>query len=580
MEADRERLAPASSWGLVPGLAPDEQAALFGSIAMSATDAVVASDLDGLIVWVNPVAADLFGWPREQLLGRPFTVLLPEEAQARVLATRDRTLRGEHAAPFLTVAQRRSGETFEVSVTPGVRRDAQGRPRGTYLILRDVTEEMGLRRELRKAEQRLASQEAFFRGLNREASDVTMVSDAAGNLVYVTPSVKQVLGYEPDTIGSILGSDLLHPDDLRGQEQRRRRVRDVPGARERFTIRIQDAEGAWRWFETTATNCTEDPAVAGIVVNLREVTPEVETQQALRDSEARYRAIAETAQEGILAVSPEGEILFANERLADILSLPMEEVYALGGEGLFAPAKAAHAARRLADRGREAGPEHSAFHYKRPDGSDRVLHVSASALTSADGSVLGSLAMVYDVTEQRAAEETLRRQALHDALTGLPNRILFVDRLDTAAARQARADGGAVAVLFLDLDNFKEVNDVHGHEAGDRVLAAVAGRVEAGVRGTDTVARIGGDEFAVICEGADAQTASLVASRIQQALTEPVVVDGKAFPMSMSIGIAMSPPHRTEDLLRFADIAMYQAKAASRGSVVVFDEPGADPDRS
>ena len=86
------------------------------------------------------------------------------------------------------------------------------------------------RRELRAAEQRLASQEAFFRGLNREASDVTMVSDPVGNLVYVTPSVKQVLGYEPDTIVSILGSDLLHPDDLRGQEQRRRRVRDVPGA--------------------------------------------------------------------------------------------------------------------------------------------------------------------------------------------------------------------------------------------------------------------------------------------------------------------------------------------------------------
>ena len=466
MEADRERLDPDPSWGLVPGMAPDEQARLFSSIAMSATDAVVASDLDGLIVWVNPVAVDLFGWPREQLLGRPVTVLLPEEAQARVLAARDRTLRGEHAAPFLTVGQRRSGETFEVSVTPGVRRDARGRPRGTHLILRDVTEELRLRRELREAEQRLASQEAS------------------------------------------------------------------------------------------------------------------ETQQALRDSEARYRAIAETAQEGILAVSPEGAILFANERLADILSLPMAEVYALGGEGLFAPAKAAHAARRLADRGREAGPEHSDFHYKRPDGSDRVLHVSASALTSADGSVLGSLAMVYDVTEQRAAEETLRRQALHDALTGLPNRILFVDRLNTAAARQARADGGAVAVLFLDLDNFKEVNDVHGHEAGDRVLAAVAGRVEAGVRGTDTVARIGGDEFAVICEGADAQTATLVAARIQQALTEPVVVDGKAFPMSMSIGIALSPPHRTEDLLRFADIAMYQAKAASRGSVVVFDEPGAEPDRS
>jgi diguanylate cyclase (GGDEF)-like protein/PAS domain S-box-containing protein len=286
------------------------------------------------------------------------------------------------------------------------------------------------------------------------------------------------------------------------------------------------------------------------------------------------RAIAETALEGILAVSPEGDVLFATRRLAEILGQPMDEVYSRGAQAVFAPTEAALAARRLLRRSSAAGPERSDLLYPHPDGTERVLHVSAGGLSTADGKPLGALAMVSDVTEQRAAEETLRRQATHDALTGLPNRLLFVDRLETAAARQERAEGAGIAVLFLDLDDFKEVNDTHGHETGDRVLAAVADRVARAVRSADTVARLGGDEFAVICEGADAPSAAVVASRVQRSLKDPVVVDTESFAVSMSIGVALSPPHRTEDLLRLADIAMYQAKAAGRGSVVTYDAIG------
>ena len=166
------------------------------------------------------------------------------------------------------------------------------------------------------------------------------------------------------------------------------------------------------------------------------------------------RAIADTALEGILAVSPEGEVLFATRRLAEILGLSMEEVYAGAAQAVFAPTQAARAARRLARRSSGAGPERSDLVYAHPDGSDRVLHVSASGLETSDGRLLGALAMVSDVTEQRAAEESLRRQATHDALTGLPNRLLFIDRLSTAAARQERAEGAGIAVLFLDLDHF------------------------------------------------------------------------------------------------------------------------------
>jgi diguanylate cyclase (GGDEF)-like protein/PAS domain S-box-containing protein len=679
----------------IPGMSQQDQADLFADIVMSMPDAVVILDSDGAILWVNPATVALFGRPAEDLVGRPFWVLLAD-GPADVRAVRDRFLGSQHDSPFLATGRRHDGQTFQVAVTTGVRRDEAGGLLGTSMVLRDVTRESARRRELSEAfarsrarfdqsalpqalldvdgrfvevndagcallgwsreelvgrdsselihaadpdlvrarlarlregtarsasyettgstkdgrevplqvdltavrdpggravefaavardlrelkevERRLTSQEAFFRALNRESSDVTFVSDPTGRLLYVTPSVTQVLGYLPDQILDVLDAGLAHSGDLDGQEERRRRVREVPGARDRFTLRLRDKEERWRWFQATATNCVEDPDVGGIVVHLRDVTPEVDAEQALRDSEARYRAIAETAQEGILAVSPLGDILFANERLVEILGIPMEEVYALGGRGIFAPDEAAEAALRLAARSRGVGPERFDFRYQHPRLGRRVLHVSASSLPAADGSVLGLLAMVADVTEQRSAEEALRRQALHDVLTGLPNRALFMERLTRAAARQERAEEGVVAVLFLDLDHFKVVNDLHGHEVGDGVLVEVAGRLEQAVRATDTVARLGGDEFAVICEGADTATASLVASRIQEAFKDPVSVAGERFPVSVSIGVALSPPYSADSLLRYADSAMYHAKSTDRGGVVAYGDGLAD----
>jgi diguanylate cyclase (GGDEF)-like protein/PAS domain S-box-containing protein len=678
----------------IPGMPQQDQADLFAGVAMSVPDAVVVSDSDGTIVWANPATAVLFGWSGEELVGRAFTVLFAGEGPA-VHAVRDRVLGGEQITPIHATGRRRDGETFDVAVTSGVRRDEAGRLVAISLVLHEVTgepvhrreltealarsrarfdqsalpqalldvegrfvevndaacallgwsreelvgrdsgelihaadpdlvrtqlarlrdgtarsasyETTGLTRsgrevplqvditavldpdgrpyefaavardlrELREAERRLTSQEAFFRALNRESSDVTLVSDTTGRLLYATPSVTQVLGYQPDEVLDVVESSLARSGDAAGQDERRR-LQEMPGTRDRYTLRLQDREGEWRWFEATATNCVEDPDIGGIVVHLREVTSEVEAEQALRDSEARYRAIAETAQEGILAVAPMGDILFANERLADILGIPMEQVYALGGRGIFAPDEAADAALRLASRGREAGPERFDFRYQHPQLGRRVLHVSASSLPAADGSVLGSLAMVVDVTEQRAAEEALRRQALHDPLTGLPNRLMFMDRLTRAAARQERAEGGVVAVLFLDLDNFKAVNDLYGHEVGDRLLVEVARRLGQAVRATDTVARLGGDEFAVICEGADAATASLVASRVQEAFKDPVAVAGEQFPVGMSIGVALSPPYSADSLLRYADSAMYHAKATARGGVIAYGDELAD----
>jgi diguanylate cyclase (GGDEF)-like protein len=187
--------------------------------------------------------------------------------------------------------------------------------------------------------------------------------------------------------------------------------------------------------------------------------------------------------------------------------------------------------------------------------------------------VAGSLS---DVTERKRTEARLEHDALHDALTGLPNRVLFLDRLEQALRRAARRDEEvSCAVLFLDLDRFKAVNDAFGHQTGDELLAAVARRLESAVRPGDTVARLGGDEFTVLLEEiSGVQEATLVAERIQATLTEPFAIAGRQLDICASIGIALGSANvHPKDLIHEADVAMYRAKAEGRGGHQVFDAP-------
>src|SRR4051794_40977907 len=205
-------------------------------------------------------------------------------------------------------------------------------------------------------------------------------------------------------------------------------------------------------------------------------------------------------------------------------------------------------------------------------GPDRWLGVRLADLT-ANPDVHGIVLHVTDITGRKDAEAALAHQAFHDAPTGLANRALFADRVEQALHRAARL-GGAAAVVFLDLDVFKAVNDALGHAAGDTLLREVAARLRSGVRAEDTVARLGGDEFAVLLEQADEgpQEAEVTARRLLEALRQPVVLEGRTLTVSASVGVAVGTADATADsLIRDADIAMYAAKTGGRGRHLLFD---------
>ncbi|HKY76071.1 MAG TPA: EAL domain-containing protein [Acidimicrobiia bacterium] len=213
------------------------------------------------------------------------------------------------------------------------------------------------------------------------------------------------------------------------------------------------------------------------------------------------------------------------------------------------------------------------FDYRVPvDGRTRWVRARGALIVDEAGEVTGMRGTCQDITERIEAQEALTHHALHDPLTGLPNRSLLLDRIEVALARSARA-GKTVAVLFLDLDRFKLINDSRGHAAGDVVLRAVAERLRGAVRPSDTVGRLGGDEFVVVCEDAAVWETTVLGERLIRTLEEPFQVEGGEVFVTVSVGIAIAELAASPDeLLRDADVAMYQAKQRGRARCEFFDE--------
>ena len=290
-------------------------------------------------------------------------------------------------------------------------------------------------------------------------------------------------------------------------------------------------------------------------------------------AETRLRAVADTAEEGIWAVGTDGTTLWANARAAALLGVPHRLPFAAEALDRAEPEAAARLRERLVAAA-GSGPERVEVPYAHPDGQERRLRVSTSALHDDDGGLLGRLAMVTDVTDLRRAQEQARTSSVHDGLTGLPNRALLLDRLQQAVGGPARS----TALLVVDLDGFALVNDSRGHRAGDELLVAVARRLVDVVGPPSTVARTGPDEFVVLAEGCDASGARELAQAVVAALHEPFAVAGAVLHVGACIGVATTgpavrgatPPSAT-DVLRAADTAVHAAKATGPGRVRVFD---------
>jgi diguanylate cyclase (GGDEF)-like protein/PAS domain S-box-containing protein len=297
---------------------------------------------------------------------------------------------------------------------------------------------------------------------------------------------------------------------------------------------------------------------------------EREARRSETEALARFQTVFDGASIGIVRVDPTGRAIEANPAMERLVGYTVAELGGMPFDGLTHPGDLDHNLllfRELID-GKRDSYQHEK-RYIRKDGETIWVRVTAVLERDEDGRPSSTISMVEDITERKAAEEEMRRQAQlnehqarHDALTGLPNRALFEDRIEQAVLEVGR-DGGRVAVLMMDLDRFKEINDALGHHAGDAVLREVGHRIQGVLRATDTVARLGGDEFGLLL-ARQGTTDDVVGAleRIRRALEQAVQVQDLALSVEGSIGVALCPEDGgdVETLLRRADIAMYAAK--------------------
>ena len=296
-----------------------------------------------------------------------------------------------------------------------------------------------------------------------------------------------------------------------------------------------------------------------------DITDRKVAENALRDSEARYRLMAENSTDMISRTTHDGRLLYASDAVRTLLGYEPSEMVGRSVYTFIAPDD--HYVIRRSSAALVEGPQTFSYRIVRKDGSTVWFETTSRALIDGEsGEVTEIISVSRDVSERRRAEEQIEYQAYHDALTQLPNRLLFRDRL-TMALAHAKRQQSALAVMFLDLDRFKFVNDTLGHSLGDELLRAIAARLESVLREGDTIARMGGDEFTILLgDLQQAEDAANVAQKLLDVIAEPVRVEGHELYVTTSIGIALYPNDgdSAETLLKSADSAMYRAKESGR----------------
>lgn len=398
---------------------------------------------------------------------------------------------------------------------------------------------------------------------------------------FLNDAALELLGISSDdgVVGrSIL--DFVAPEHRDAVLERLKRVEDEGRTIETQEFRVLRPDGETLHVESRAIPIDFDGAISTLTT-VQDITDARKAQRALDESEEtrkRYRQLFEDSLDAVYVSSADGRILEMNPAGLEMFGYSESELENISAADLYAdPSDRISFQRAMATRGSVAGYE---VKLRRQNGEVLDALITATVYEANDESVGGYMGIIRDITERKEFEEQLEQRALHDPLTGLPNRALFWDRMEHAVGRSMR-DGGAIAVLFVDLNRFKAVNDSLGHVAGDRLLASVADRLLTAVREPDTVARVGGDEFIVLLEQvAGPDDVRVVAERILESLRASFAVGGEDVHVTASIGVVLSRAGEAsgaerrqwgEELVRRADRAMYRAKSQPGTQFCMYD---------
>jgi diguanylate cyclase (GGDEF)-like protein/PAS domain S-box-containing protein len=397
---------------------------------------------------------------------------------------------------------------------------------------------------------------------------VTVYKDQTAVITDTSPEVTLLLGWSPAELIGRRSLDLVHPDDHERAIASWMDMLNTPaGAARRVRLRHLHRDGHPVWFEITNHNHLTDPDRPGVVAEMLDISDEMAAQEAVRAAEQLMRRLTETLPLAILQIDAKRRITYLNERAARGLGAQIGDV--LGGAKFDTIVSADRPAIEDAITGvlDADGDTDVEYGHREPGHGVRRIRANLRTLTDDAGAVTGAIVCLADVTEDVRLREELRHRATFDPLTGCLNRGATLTALHDAVARSDRHAG--TAVIFLDLNGFKQVNDRYGHAAGDRLLAEVATRLRLAISAAGVVGRLGGDEFVVICPDVpDTGRARQIGADLLAALeTGGVEFAGQMVQPEASVGVAWSPGDAAgpEELIARADAAMYQAKRTRNG---------------
>jgi diguanylate cyclase (GGDEF)-like protein/PAS domain S-box-containing protein len=513
-----------------------------GLLATSA-EMVIIQRHDLRTGYVSPNVEAILGVTADRFVSRWTEVLHPDDAPAVTEALaeaadapgseRAMRVRASHADGTL--------RTFDVTI---VNHLGDGMIDGIVIRARDVTEQ--------------AAAEHRMHRLLRDSSGAACVLDTEGKVTWTTPGVDRFIGEHrmltPEVVEEIFsahgGEDVIECfDDV---------VARGPGAHRRI-VGLVGPGGAKRWVDVTLTNATDDPALGGVIVNIRDV------DEAVRAGETGHRLtqVLESTTDMVCIFDRDFSLVWANAAAVEVIG--REAIAERAVRDRLPPWALTLLDREVLPSLQTHGTWRGELGIVSGDGDEIPIEVTVLTHRGATGVEFVS-AIARDISRRKALEEQLHAKARHDPLTGLPNRTLLSERLELALQ-----EGVPLAVLFLDLDQFKIVNDTQGHDAGDQLLVAAADRLQGALRPSDLVARFGGDEFVVLLPNVDdAAQAHDLATRVLEHLRGPIRIGPLEVFVTASAGIALSDGGDASSLISNADAAMYEAKANGRDQISLY----------
>lgn len=538
-------------------------------------DATMMINRRGKVVFWNRAMETLTGVPASEMIGKGnYEYALPFYAERRpILVDLVLSPGTDQDLPYDIVQQSRDLFIAE-AVAPNMRGGSRhlwakaapvytdrGEIAGAIETVRDIT-------EIREKERALQEGEDKYRRIFENIQDVYYEVAMDGTFVEISPSVEKLFGYNrEDLLGTSITSLYADP------EKRRVFLRDIleTGRVFDYEIVFKNRQGSLLHIAlNTRLIHGRDGTPHRIVGSMRDITSRKRVEDALRASEERYRTLVENIPIAINRTTPQpnGRILMANPAFLRMFGIASEEEVKRidPAKFFFNVAERDQFSKTLLSQGSLTGYE---MQFRKADGTPVWGAMTAQVVYEGNGSNAACFdCVIEDITERKKAEETIRRLAYYDSLTGLPNRTLFRDRFAMALARADR-DEEKVVLMMVDLDRFKDVNDTMGHPVGDLLLKAVADRLRRHLRKSDTIARLGGDEFMVIYSGIrPTEQAMTLARKLLNAFGEPFPCGGYTIRITASVGVVVYPEDATDIdmMVRNADIALYQAKNGGGGA--------------